>query len=167
MKDHKGQDVCTTDGRPGEDADISILPEGVRAGQQKDYRVLCETERAKGFVRPVRASYKHVGTPGPKYPLRDLTDEEKERYASIGYVKFEAYPEEMRPRSGSFWTQDRLDKIGKGCGGVTTMGQSLAETYARDPGFYGGTFCATCGDHFPVGEAGEFVWVPDGSRVGT
>ena len=44
------------------------------------------------------------------------------------------------------------------CGAVTTMGLSLAETYARDPEFYTGTFCATCRDHFPVGPAGEFRW---------
>ncbi len=44
------------------------------------------------------------------------------------------------------------------CGAVTTMSQAIAETYARNPGFYGGTFCVSCRDHFPVGEAGEFAW---------
>jgi hypothetical protein len=29
-------------------------------GQQVDYLVLCPEERAKGFVRPVRQSYKHT-----------------------------------------------------------------------------------------------------------
>jgi len=53
------------------------------------------------------------------------------------------------------------------CGAVTTMGTALAETYARDPKFYGGTYCATCRDHFPVGADGEFVWDKDGSKVGT
>jgi hypothetical protein len=54
------------------------------------------------------------------------------------------------------------------CGAVTTMGQALAETYARDPEFYSGTFCATCRAHFPVGVTGEFRW-DDGSgdKVGT
>jgi hypothetical protein len=45
-----------------------------------------------------------------------------------------------------------------GCGTVTTMAQALAETYARDPGFYGATYCAGCKTHLPVGEHGEFVW---------
>jgi len=47
------------------------------------------------------------------------------------------------------------------CWSVTSMGQALAETYARDPKFYGGTFCSACRDHFPVGlilEGGQFVW---------
>ena len=30
-------------------------------GQQKDYVVLSDAERAKGFVRPVRCTYLHVG----------------------------------------------------------------------------------------------------------
>ncbi len=43
------------------------------------YLILSAEERAKGFVRPVRCTYKHVGIPGPKYPLRDLTAEECDR----------------------------------------------------------------------------------------
>nr|BDD46281.1 hypothetical protein 2 [Gammaproteobacteria bacterium] len=50
------------------------------------------------------------------------------------------------------------------CGAVTTMGQSLAETYARDPKFYSDTFCCGCGTHFPVE---EFTWEPDGAVVGS
>jgi hypothetical protein len=53
------------------------------------------------------------------------------------------------------------------CGGATTMGTALAETYARDPHFYGGTMCVHCHAHFPVGPDGEFVWDGDGSKVGT
>jgi hypothetical protein len=83
-------------------------------GQQEVYLVLTPEERAKGFVRPVRHSYRHLT-----------------------------------------------------CGAVTTMGQALAETYARDPGFYGGTFCAHCGTHKPVGADGEFVWDGTNEKVGT
>ena len=55
------------------------------------------------------------------------------------------------------------------CGTATTMGRAIAETYARDPLFYGGTYCASCRDHFPVGANGEFVWsVPrEGTVLGT
>lgn len=55
------------------------------------------------------------------------------------------------------------------CDTVTTMSKAIAETYARNPEFYkGGTFCSYCGEHYPVGEDGEFVW-DDGSgeKVGT
>lgn len=53
------------------------------------------------------------------------------------------------------------------CGAATIMGQALAETYARDPHFYSGTFCANCRAHFPVGEDGEFVWTGSNEKVGT
>ena len=52
------------------------------------------------------------------------------------------------------------------CGTTTTMGRALAETYARNPRFYGATYCCACQMHRPVGENGEFVWL-DGSKVGT
>jgi len=173
---------------------------GVRAdGQQNKYAILSDEERAKGFVRPVRRSYKHVGA-RPKRAVRDLTADEHERYDRFGYVKFEAYPcvaivdpdgptpacghpsDDDRHDSGGdvflhefmsvdgssstgrFWTAAQL---ASGCGTVTTMAEAIAETYARDPGFYSGTFCASCRKHLPVGEAGEFVWVDDGTRVGT
>ena len=90
-----------------------IIPAGEKAGQQEGYVVLAEEERAKGFVRPVRRSYRHLT-----------------------------------------------------CGTVTTMGQTLAETYARDPYFYSGTFCCSCRSHFPVGPKGEFVWDGTDEKVG-
>ena len=37
----------------------SIIEEGPRKGQQKEYVVLSEEERSRGFVRPVRRSYVH------------------------------------------------------------------------------------------------------------
>lgn len=84
------------------------------SGMQKDYVILSDAERAKGFVRPVRQKYRHLT-----------------------------------------------------CGTVTTMGLKLSETYARDPGFYSGTFCAGCHEHYPVGENGEFVWDGTTEKVGT
>jgi hypothetical protein len=50
------------------------------------------------------------------------------------------------------------------CGTVTTMGRALSETYARDPTFYGATFCCHCNRHLPVA---EFVWMKDGLPVGS
>ncbi len=81
--------------------------------QNETYLVLSEEERAKGFVRPVRQSYKH-NVPN--------------------------------------------------CGAITTMGLALSETYARDPKFYGATYCVACMMHRPVA---EFTWEPDGEVVGS
>ena len=54
------------------------------------------------------------------------------------------------------------------CGVLTTMGQTLAETYARDPGFYSGTFCCGCGTHFTFGQPdGDFVWDGTDERLGS
>lgn len=50
------------------------------------------------------------------------------------------------------------------CGSVTTMGRALSETYAREPTFYGATYCCRCQMHKPVG---EFTWDADGERVGS
>lgn len=57
----------------------------------------------------------------------------------------------------------RHGRTGRGCGAETTMGDKLAETYARNPRFYGATYCVGCRGHFPVA---EFVW-GDGEVVGS
>ena len=53
------------------------------------------------------------------------------------------------------------------CGTVTTMGRAIAETYARDPSYYGSTFCCACGGHFRVGVDGDFLWKGGTEKVGT
>jgi hypothetical protein len=52
----------------------------------------------------------------------------------------------------------------KVCGTSTHMGLALCETYARDPKFYGSTYCTTCRKHLAVS---EFVWDEDGEVVGS
>jgi hypothetical protein len=69
-------------------------------------------------------------------------------------------------RSKGFIRPVRRTYVHQKCGVATTMGQAIAETYARDPAFYSGTFCVSCKTHFPVGAMGEFVW-DDGTKVGT
>lgn len=86
-------------------------------GQQETYLVLSAEERAKGFVRPVRHTYRHLI-----------------------------------------------------CGKTTSMSREIAETYARDPKFYGGTYCSECRAHFPLTRPDgnpAFTWQPDGSPVGS
>lgn len=156
----------TTDGKPpvpGYEHASAPGPIDPATGQHTAYWVLSEEERKKGFVRPLRRSYIHVGKK-PTYPLRPLTEVELERYGKYGYAFFEESPEGTpdEKRVSRFWTQAELDK--KPCNQATKMGLALCETYARDPHFYGATFCATCGTHFPVS---EFVWAEDGKAVGS
>lgn len=77
----------------------------------------------------------------------------------IGYVVLSA-----EERAKGFVRPVRRSYLHAKCGTVTTMGQSLAETYARDPKFYSGTFCVHCGTHFPVA---EFVWDRTAEVVGS
>ena len=82
-----------------------------KTGQQKGYIVLSQSERAKGFIRPVRRTYTH-----------------------------------------------------KLCGRDTTMALAIAETYARDPKFYSGSFCVWCRQHYPLT---EFVWMGTNEELGS
>lgn len=97
-----------TNGKPITDDHREIDPS---TGMQKDYVVLSEDERDKGFVRPVRHRYTHTK-----------------------------------------------------CSTFTEMSQPIAETFARDPSFYSGTFCGECRDHFPLN---EFVWYGTSEVVGS
>jgi hypothetical protein len=154
-----GDKRVLVDGSPVTPDRLEINP---LTGQQKDYVVLSAEERAKGFIRPVRRSYIHRGKLPPSN-LRDLTDEEKERQSAYNYVKYEEYGEDKAPAVGRYWTQAQLDSV-KGCDGLTTMSAPIAETYARDPKFYGATFCAHCGKHLPVD---EFVWEGTNEQLGS
>lgn len=75
-----------------------------------------------------------------------------------GYVVLSA-----EERAKGFVRPVRRSYVHRTCGGMTTMGLALAETYARDPGFYNATFCATCRTHFPLD---QFTWGDDGTPVG-
>lgn len=131
-------------------------------GMQKAYVVLSPEERAKGFVRPVRTEYIHVGRrPKPTSSTRELTEQEKLRYDDAGYVLYEEYVKDGSAVVGRFWTQADLNS---GCQGKTIMSQDIAETYARNPNFYSGTFCAHCGSHFPLE---QFVWRGTTEKMGT
>jgi hypothetical protein len=130
-------------------------------GQQEGYIVLAEEERAKGFVRPVRRIYVHKD--------RDYCAKHRETGLTDCYdfcTKRKGHAGEC----GDWRTMtDRAAGVYRVpcCGTATTMGQTLAETYARDPYFYSGTFCCGCGTHFPVGPEGEFVWDGTSAKVGT
>lgn len=67
-------------------------------------------------------------------------------------------------RAKGFVRPVRRTYVHQSCGTSTTMGWELAETYARDPYFYGSTYCVHCSKHRPVA---EFQWGDDGSTVGS
>lgn len=93
---------------------------------------------------------------------RNIITEGPRKGQQAGYV---VLAEEERAKG--FIRPVRRSYIHLKCGCVTTMGQTIAETYARNPKFYGATFCVGCGAHFPVGEKGEFVWDGTNEKVGT
>lgn len=155
-----GKKVPLKGGEPVTPRGSTPNPTELPDGQKVDHWILSEAERAKGFVRPVRESYKHVGV-RPRFPLRDLTEGEKREGAEFGYVSFEAYPESEAPLTGRMWTAAQLVS---GCDTVTSMPRAIAETWARDLAFYGSTFCCGCGKYLPVE---EFAWLDDGSKLGT
>ena len=76
-----------------------------------------------------------------------------------GYIVLS--PEE---RAKGFVRPVRRSYIHKPCGTLTYMGLALAETYARDPGFYGGTFCVGCKAHFTLD---QFVWDGTEEQLGS
>jgi hypothetical protein len=80
--------------------------------------------------------------PGPQNPVYLVLSEEER---ALGFV---------RPYREAY--------IHATCCSVTTMGRALAETYARDPKFYGATYCCHCRMHKPVG---EFRWTADNEVV--
>lgn len=67
-------------------------------------------------------------------------------------------------RAKGFIRPVRRKYIHTKCGTVTSMGLELCETYARDPKFYGSTYCVGCSMHLPVS---EFKWIEDGEIVGS
>lgn len=70
-------------------------------------------------------------------------------------------PEE---RAKGFARPVRKSYVHIACDGATTMGLSIAETYARDPKFYSKTFCVHCKGYFPVD---EFRWTGTSLLVGS
>jgi hypothetical protein len=70
-------------------------------------------------------------------------------------------------RNKGFVQPLRRSYVHEKCGSVTTMGIAIAETYARNPRYYGATYCSRCQSHFPVGALGEFTWDGTDIKVGT
>jgi hypothetical protein len=66
-------------------------------------------------------------------------------------------------RSKGFVRPVRREYLHTTCRTRTQMGRAIAETYAREPSYYGRTWCCHCEEHLPVA---EFVWL-DGTVLGS
>jgi hypothetical protein len=157
--------LATTDGkapRPGYEGATAPAPVDPVTGQHEAYWVLSSAERARGFVRPVRMSYEHVGGvvcgknlyPADERGFVRVCRQsaghgggcgDGELVSGVDYAKLLA-----------------MGRLG-GCGAKTTMSRAIAETYARDPKFYSHTFCVRCARYLPVA---EFVWTGTSEVVG-
>ena len=136
--------------------------------QNKVYLVLSEEEIAEGFVRPIRNSYVHIGknvNAHWKSIHRMLDDEEKKEHPDKNYVAVMTIltNDDGTFKGGTYVTQEELDawkshELLGGCGTKTLIAREIAETYARNPHFYGATWCMGCGKHLPVN---EFIWDDD------
>lgn len=67
-------------------------------------------------------------------------------------------------RAKGFLRPVRNAYVHRACGSVTTMSRAIAETYARNPAFYGATYCVSCQRHLPVT---EFLWDGTDQVVGS
>lgn len=141
------------------------------SGQNEKYLILSEEEREKGFVRQLRHSYVHRGRLYDKgirmLDKPEVSENNGKTYVAVAVVLTD---EEGNYQGGALITQEELDQHTKtggyigGCGTVTIMGYELAATYARDPKFYGATFCCGCKKHLGVG---EFIWSGTTQTVGS
>lgn len=123
-----------------------------------------EAKRAAAAAIPVDRSARELAGGGPvtddHREINPITGQQK------GYIVLTA-----AERAKGFVRPYRDAYRHLKCGRITTMSRDIAETYARDPYFYNGTFCTTCRAHFPIGEDGEFTWYEmdgrEGPKVGT
>ena len=127
-------------------------------GEQESYAEIA----LRSFQAKLRVEKQIDSTTDPNDPAlgRYRPDGQQEKY----FVLSEA------ERKKGFQRPVRLAYRHLACGTVTTMSEDIAETYARDPKIYGGTFCCGCGKHFRLIDSNggaAFVWVPDGSAVGS
>lgn len=134
--------------------------------------VLSKEEIAKGFVRPIRKSYIHKG----RFYGKDLevTMLDKPQLSQDGLRTYVAlipiFDKDGIKLGSSYITEEELKQYKEtngyvgGCEALTTMVLEIAETYARNPKFYGATFCCGCSKYINVN---EFVWAGTDEKVGS
>lgn len=115
-------------------------------------RDMAGAEKAElNLIRPPRL------TTDPAHPGLVHANDDTPRNQADTYLVLSA-----EERAKGFTRPLRTAYIHKTCGALTVIGSAIAETYARDPGFYTGTYCVVCRMHKPLS---EFRWDgggPDG-----
>lgn len=106
-----------------------------------------EIARQAGMIPPVDRSQRTLSDGSP------VTDDHRELKPNGQQKGYIVLSEDERRRG--FVRPVRHSYVHKTCGTLTRMSLAIAETYARDPSFYNGTFCCGCGQHFPLD---QFVW---------
>lgn len=141
-------------------ADVLLTEAVVLLGQAKD-KVADYVDK----MNPEKATIKVFEVDRTQRTLTDgseVTDDHRELRADgqqKAYVVLSA-----AERAKGFVRPVRSMYRHKTCHTTTTMGSSIAETYARDPKFYSGTFCCACAAHFPLD---QFVWGGTDEQVGS
>jgi hypothetical protein len=124
------------------------------------YRLMIAKREAASAI-PVDRSARQLTDGGPV--TKDHRDINPSTGQQKGYVVLS-----QDERSKGFVRPVRDTYVHAACGVATHMGSALAETYARDPEFYTGTFCVGCRKHFPLADGSggyAFKW-DDGTGVG-
>ncbi len=105
--------------------------------------------------------------PGLKRGVDDSPVPQNDKYLVLPDEEIYVNPEGGKNgvREPKNWKRPYRDRYRHvSCGSITTMGEGIARTYARDPQFYGATYCCHCQMHRPVT---EFRWLDDGTVVGS
>lgn len=172
MDDEKLKIASTTGGlTPGFEQAAAPGPINPVTGQHTSYWILNEDERKKGFVRPVRRTYVHVGRRICGKPASDsvvaqmvVKCKDGEIYVCASEPAHEGECFALLVKMTAKHAERFLTKgLLGGCDTVTTMSLDIAQTYARDPNFYSAGMCVRCKEHFPHE---ELRW-EDGSVVGS
>jgi hypothetical protein len=166
-----GDVTCTDDEEGMKFQDLSDRESHDKAAYVEKYQYERARKRsnALGYItQPLEIKKEEINIPEVDRSQRTLTDggpvtddhrELKENGQQKGYV---VLSEEERKKG--FVRPVRTSYVHVKCGTLTKMGISIAETYARDPKFYNGTYCCGCGAHFSLE---EFVWDGTNEIVGS
>ncbi|KKN36247.1 hypothetical protein LCGC14_0775370 [marine sediment metagenome] len=130
-------------------------------GERANVHVVVEVERIE--VVPVDEGPKQVtlsGLPAKEGEDAPAPDMDK----NVGGTHKDYWVLSHAQRGKGFVRPVRQVYTHKTCGFNTKMDINIAETYARNPKFYGQTFCVKCKGHYPVG---EFVWEGTEEVVGS